>query len=146
MATRLTRKTVAQSYGTVCAGEDAFRREGAEAAFKRFVTLASVDYKDREPDAVLAPPTSERLGNLSFFFTHDSPAVRHYRLDLAALHASARQIMPDVGQSAPQSASYKASQALAAELGKEVVAFPGGHTGWLLRPKGFAKKLAEILH
>jgi hypothetical protein len=32
------------------------------------------------------------LANLSFFFTYDSPAVRRYHLDLAALHASAKQI------------------------------------------------------
>src|SRR5262249_41363894 len=47
---------------------DAFRREGAEAGFKRFVVLAAVDYNDREPDAVLAPPTAQRSANLSFFF------------------------------------------------------------------------------
>jgi pimeloyl-ACP methyl ester carboxylesterase len=125
--------------------EDVFRREGAEAAFKRFVTLAAVDYNDREPDAIVAPPTSERLANLSFFFTYDSPAVRRYHLDLPALQAAAKQIVPAVGQSTPQSAPYKAAEGLASELGKNVVAFPGGHTGWLLRPKGFAKKLAEIL-
>jgi pimeloyl-ACP methyl ester carboxylesterase len=125
--------------------EDAFRREGAEAAFKRFVTLAAVDYNDREPDAVVAPPTAERLTNLSFFFTYDSPAVRRYRLDLAALHAVAKQVVPAVGKSAPNSAPHKAAKALAAGLGQEVVAFPGGHTGWLLRPKAFARRLAETL-
>jgi hypothetical protein len=31
------------------------------------------------------------------------------------------------------------------ELGEPLVEFPGGHTGWLLRPKGFAAKLREIL-
>jgi pimeloyl-ACP methyl ester carboxylesterase len=125
--------------------EDAFRREGAEAAFKRFVTLAAVDYNDREPDAVVAPPTAERLTNLSFFFTYDSPAVRRHRLDLAALHACAKQVVPAVGESAPNSAPHKAAEALAAELGREVVAFPGGHIGWLLRPKAFARKLAQVL-
>jgi pimeloyl-ACP methyl ester carboxylesterase len=125
--------------------EEAFRGEGAEAAFKRFVTLAAVDYNDRELDAVVAPPTSEQLANLSFFFTYDSPAVRRYRLDLAALRASAERIVPAVGESTRNSAPYKAAEALAAEMGKEVVAFPGGRTGWLLRPKGFAKKLTEIL-
>jgi pimeloyl-ACP methyl ester carboxylesterase len=125
--------------------EDAFRRQGPEAAFQRFVTLAAVDYNDREPDAVVAPPTAELLTNLSFFFTHDSPAVRRYRLDLAALQAFAKQVVPAVGESAPNSAPHKAAEALAAELGQEVVAFPGGHTGWLLRPKAFARKLAEIL-
>jgi hypothetical protein len=47
---------------------------------ERFVQLAAVDYNDREPDAVLAPPTSTREANLIFFFTYDSPAVRRYRL------------------------------------------------------------------
>jgi pimeloyl-ACP methyl ester carboxylesterase len=125
--------------------EDAFRREGAEAGFKKFVALAAVDYNDREPDAVLAPPTSQRLANLSFFFTCDSPAVRRYSLDLTALRASPARIVPAVGRSAPESALYKATEALAAELGEKVVAFPGGHTGWLLRPKGFAAKLDEVL-
>jgi hypothetical protein len=89
-------------------------------------------------------PTAKPLTNLSFFFTHDSPAVRRYRLDLAALQAFAKQVVPAVGESAPDSAPHKAAEALAAELGHEVVAFPG-HTGWLLRPKAFARKLAEIL-
>src|SRR5262245_41422370 len=40
--------------------EEAFRREGAEAGFKRFVELAAVDYNDREPDVVLPPPTSQQ--------------------------------------------------------------------------------------
>jgi lipopolysaccharide transport system ATP-binding protein len=57
-------------------------REGADAAFKKFVALAAVDFTDREPDAVLAPPTSQRAANLAFFFTYDSPAVRRYRVDV----------------------------------------------------------------
>jgi pimeloyl-ACP methyl ester carboxylesterase len=124
--------------------EEAFRREGADAGFKRFVALAAVDYNDREPDAALSPPTSKTEANLSFFFTHDSPAVRRHRLDLSALAASATRIVPAVGQSAVGSAPYRATEALAARLGKDPVEFPGGHTGWLLRPKGFATKLREI--
>jgi hypothetical protein len=70
----------------------------------------SVDYSDREPNAVLAP---ERSANLSFFFSCDSPAVRRYRLDLAAPQASARRIVSAAGQSASESAPYKAAEALA---------------------------------
>src|SRR5215831_9563883 len=47
--------------------EDAFRSEGIEAGLKRFVQLAAVDYKDREADAVLPSPMSQRSANLSFF-------------------------------------------------------------------------------
>jgi pimeloyl-ACP methyl ester carboxylesterase len=125
--------------------EDTFRREGAEAAFKKFVQLAAVDYDDREPDAVLAPPTSQNEANLSFFLKYDSPAVRRYRLDLAALKAARTRIVPAGGRSAPGSAAYRAAAALAAKLGEPLVEFPGGHTGWLLRPKGFAAKLREVL-
>jgi pimeloyl-ACP methyl ester carboxylesterase len=41
--------------------EDAFRRGGPDAGFKKMVALEAVDYDDREPGAVLAPPTSERV-------------------------------------------------------------------------------------
>jgi pimeloyl-ACP methyl ester carboxylesterase len=124
--------------------EEAFRQEGPDAGLKKFVALAAVDYNDRESDAALAPPTSNREANLSFFFTHDSPAVRRYRLDLAALEASAARILPAVGQSAAGSAPYLAAAALAARLGKDPIEFSGGHTGWLLRPKAFATKLQEV--
>jgi pimeloyl-ACP methyl ester carboxylesterase len=125
--------------------ENTFREKGAEAAFKKFVQLAAVDYNDREPDAVLAPPTPQTEANLSFFFNYDSPAVRRYRLDLAALKAAPSRIVPAGGRSAPESAPYRAAAALAAKLGEMLVEFPGGHTGWLLRPKGFAAKLREVL-
>jgi uncharacterized MAPEG superfamily protein len=47
------------------------------------------------------------------------------------------------GKSAPQSAPCQAAAALAARLGQTPVEFPGGHTGWLLRPKGFAANSAR---
>jgi pimeloyl-ACP methyl ester carboxylesterase len=117
----------------------------AEAAFKKFVQLAAVDYNDREPDAVLAQPMSQTEANLSSFFNYDSPAVRRYRLDLAAIKAAPTRIVPADGRSAPGSAPYRAAAALAMKLGEALVEFPGGHTTWLLRPKAFARKLAEIL-
>jgi hypothetical protein len=125
--------------------EETFQREGAEAAFKKFVQLGAVDYNDREPDAVLAPPTSQTEANLSFFLKFDSPAVRRYHLDLAALKATPTRIVPAGGRSAPGSPAYRAAAALAAKLREPLVEFPGGHTGWLLRPKAFAAKLREVL-
>jgi pimeloyl-ACP methyl ester carboxylesterase len=125
--------------------EDTFHREGAEATFEKFVQLVAVDDNDREPDAVLAPPTSQTEANLSFFLKYDSPAVCRHRLDLAALKAAPTRIVPAGGRSAPESAAYRATAVLAAKLGEPLVEFPDGHTGWLLRPKGFAAKLREVL-
>jgi pimeloyl-ACP methyl ester carboxylesterase len=124
--------------------EEAFRREGIEAGFKKFVELAAVDYNDREPDAALPAPTAQSNANLSFFFRHDSPAVRRYHLDLPALKSARARIVPAIGQSSTESAPSKSTAALATQLGTKVVIFPGGHTAWLLRPKSFAAKLAEI--
>jgi pimeloyl-ACP methyl ester carboxylesterase len=125
--------------------QNTFQREGVVPAFKKFVALAAVDYADREPGAVLAPPTSQREANLSFFFTYDSPAVMRYRVDISALRTASTRIVPAGGRSAPESAPYRAAAGLAAVLGEALVEFPGGHTGWLLRPKAFAAKLREVL-
>src|SRR5262245_64679724 len=103
--------------------EDAFRREGIAAGFKKFVELAAVDYNDREPEVALPPPTSHRSANLSFFFTNDSPAVRRYRLDLAALHESATRIVPATG-SAAESAPYTPPARLAPPLHATPLALP----------------------
>ena len=125
--------------------EQTYQREGADAAFKKFV-----DAGCRSTSAIASPTRYgaddvERAANLAFFFTYDSPAVRRYRVDAAALKAAPTRIVPAGGQSAPDSAPHRAAAALAAKLGEPLVAFPGGHTSWLLRPKGFASKLREIL-
>jgi pimeloyl-ACP methyl ester carboxylesterase len=113
--------------------EAAFQGEGVEAGFRRLVTLAAVDYNDREADVARPPSTSQRSANLSFFFRHDSPAVRRYHLDVSTLRASSARIVPAVAQSAPDSAPHKAAVALAAALGEAsspfLVVIPAGFFG-----------------
>jgi hypothetical protein len=106
--------------------------------------LPPLIYNDREPGVDPPPATSQREANLSFFFHHDSPAVRRYYLDLPALKSARNRIVPAIGQSSKESAPSKSTAALATELGAKAVIVPGGHTAWLLRPKGFAAKLTEI--
>lgn len=125
--------------------EETFRREGPGPAFKKFAVLAEINFEDREPDVALRPPTPQRASNLSFFFAHDMPAVIRYRLDLQALKSSASRIVPAGGQSAPGRALHRTAAALADALGKTAVDFPGGHIGWLMRPKAFAGRLREVL-
>ncbi|HMF05396.1 MAG TPA: alpha/beta hydrolase, partial [Methylocella sp.] len=120
--------------------EETFRREGADAAFKKFVALAAVNYEDREPDVVLAPPTAERTANLSFFFTYDSPAVRRYRIDIAALSALSTRILAACGTSAPQSAPYRVATALAAKLVRRLSSFRA------VTPVGFCVRRASLQH
>ena len=124
--------------------EELYRREGIAAAMRKFVAVAGIRFDDREPDASIPQPRQERIANLEFFLTHDAPAVRRYRLDLAALHESAARIVPAAG-AGTQAFPRHCAQALADELGRPLAEFPGGHSGFMLRPRAFAARLHEIL-
>jgi hypothetical protein len=52
---------------------------------------------------------------------------------------------PPGGLSAPASAPHRAAAALATAIGEALIEFPGGRTGWLLRPESFAVKLHDVL-
>jgi pimeloyl-ACP methyl ester carboxylesterase len=124
--------------------EELYRREGTAAAMRKFVAVAGIRFDDREPDVSIPRPGPERIANLEFFLTHDAPAVRRYRLDLAALHDAAAHIVPAAGADT-QSFPRRCAQALAGELGRPLAEFPGGHSGFMLRPGAFAARLHEIL-
>jgi pimeloyl-ACP methyl ester carboxylesterase len=124
--------------------EELYRREGIAAAMRKFMAVAGIRFDDREPDASIPQPRPERIANLEFFLTHDAPAVHRYQLDLPALHKAAARIVPAAGAST-QSFPRHCAQALADELGRPLAEFPGGHSGFILRPRAFAARLHEIL-
>jgi pimeloyl-ACP methyl ester carboxylesterase len=122
-----------------------FKRNGANAAFRKFTSLVVVDPADREPEVALLPTTPQSVVNINFFFANDAACVNGYRLDLPALTAAAAGIVAAGGVSSRHSPSYRCAVALSKKLTTAFVEFPGGHTGWLLRPNGFAAKLLELL-
>jgi pimeloyl-ACP methyl ester carboxylesterase len=124
--------------------EDLYRREGIAAAMRKFVAVAGIRFDDREPDVSIPQPRPERIANLQFFLAHDAPAVHRYQLDLPALRAAAARIVPAAGAST-QTFPRRCAQALAGELGRPLAEFPGGHSGFMLRPRAFAARLREIL-
>ena len=121
-----------------------FRTEGATAALQKMAAVSGIDYEDREPDVPLSRPTPQIAANMNFFFAHDAPSVNDYRLDIATLKVTPTRIVVAGGQSSRESAPHRCAAALATRLGTTLVEFPGGHTGWLLRPNGFAAKLSEV--
>ncbi|WP_322750758.1 MULTISPECIES: alpha/beta hydrolase [unclassified Frankia] len=125
--------------------ERLYRSEGMAAAMRQFLALAGVDITDREADVAPPQPKPERIANLTFFLTHDAPAVRRYRLDWPGLHAAADRIVPAAGATSTTGFAHRCAHALAAELGQPLVKFPGGHSGFILRPAGFAARLHEVL-
>lgn len=124
--------------------EELYRREGIAAAMRKFVAVAGIRFDDREPDIAIPQPRPERIANLEVFLARDAPAVHRYQLDLPALHKAAARIVPAAGAST-QAFPRHCAQALANELGRPLAEFPGGHSGFILRPRAFAARLHEIL-
>lgn len=130
---------------------ETFQQDGIPVAMKLMVALSGVDINDREPEvpaaALAADPqiAALRFTDLRHFLTFDVPAVTRYQPDIAAFHAAGSRIIPAVGSSSPATMPYHCATALAAALGVSVAEFPGGHSGYILRPKAFAAKLTELL-
>jgi pimeloyl-ACP methyl ester carboxylesterase len=129
--------------------EETYRREGVAAAMQRFAVMAGLNFADREPEVELPGPTDPRVAarsaNPAFFFTHDAPAVRRYRLDIAALRAAPTRIVPAAGRTSSESWPHRCAAGLAERLDRELVRFPGGHAGYTMHPRGFAARLREVL-
>ena len=123
----------------------AFQAEGVAAAMRLSAELAGIDPEDREPD-VAPPPMNAGAGGESdrFLLTHDAPQEIAYRLDVPALDVQAHRIVPAAGASTGRTPLHRCAVALAETLERPLAEFPGGHTGWLLRPQAFAAQLIEI--
>lgn len=125
--------------------EEIYRREGVVGAAQKMMANTSADLSDREPDLELSQPTAQRTANLAFFYAHDAPAVRRYRLDLAALAAAPTRIVAAAGVASRETWVHHCADALADRLGSQVIEFPGVHNGYIFHPKGFTLKLREVL-
>jgi hypothetical protein len=74
------------------------------------------------------------------------------RPDLATLRAAPTRIVPARGEASGQTMAARGADALAAATGREPVAFPGDHGGFLGgeygmhgEPDAFARRLREVL-
>lgn len=130
---------------------DTFQREGLPAAMKLMFARSGVDINDREPDvsppATLQPDpqsVAQHFANLQYFLTWDVPAANRYQPDLAALLIAKSKIIPSIGMSSRATLASRSAIVLAEVLNVAAIEFPGGHTGYVLRPKAFAGKLGEL--
>jgi pimeloyl-ACP methyl ester carboxylesterase len=130
---------------------ETFQRDGIPAAMKLMFALAGVDINDRETE--VAAPTlaadpnvaAQRLADLRHFLTYDVPAVVRYQPDIAAFAAARPKIIPAAGISSSATMPGHCANGLAALLGVRTAEFPGGHSGYILRPNAFAARLREAL-
>jgi pimeloyl-ACP methyl ester carboxylesterase len=132
---------------------DTFQREGIAAAMKLMFARSGTDLNDREaevppvPVAMADPKALEQHRvNLQHFLAYDVPAVMRYRPDVAAIAAARSRIVPAIGgATSPSALPYRCTVALASVLQRTPAEFPGGHTAYLLRPKGVAQRIRELI-
>jgi pimeloyl-ACP methyl ester carboxylesterase len=128
--------------------DELFRGGNIAAAMPKMMELSGVRFDDREPDAEMPRPDPQKAAmyaaNMRFLVTYDAPEAHRYRFDLAALTAARERILPAVGRTSGGSLERQSVRPLAEKLGLQVVDFPGGHTGCMLRPREFAAKLHEV--
>jgi pimeloyl-ACP methyl ester carboxylesterase len=130
--------------GEFLAVEQAFVDGGVDAALQRFAQLADVDPGDREPDVEPAARTPQEAANMAFFVRHDLPVVREHTLDLTELRDSTARVVPAVGASSSHIWPHRCGRLLAEALGVPAETLPGGHLGYVQRPRGTAQRLREV--
>jgi pimeloyl-ACP methyl ester carboxylesterase len=140
---------------------DTYLRDGFGPAMAKFIALVShegpitSDYLDRPaPDpAVFGLPTEDDGSRDDPLLGQNMVTCTSYRHDFKALRAASTRIVVAVGAESGQILAGRAARAVAERLGREAVAFPGGHDGFLGgeygqtgEPDAFAAALRNVLN
>lgn len=116
----------------------AYREGGIAAAGAVFAKQSGFDGPE-------GPPDPGFLANLEVFFGQMYGPIGDFHADLDAVRAAATRVEVGVGTTSKGDVAYRAAVALAAELGKEPVEFPGDHAGFGTDPQGSADVLRRLL-
>jgi pimeloyl-ACP methyl ester carboxylesterase len=115
--------------------QTAFRREGVLAAIEKLAAITG--------EAESVAPGSGKTPDLLFFLGNDAAAARRYTLKLPALRAAAGRIVPGAGIASRGRLLHRCAEGLAEHLHRSLVEFPGGHSGCVSVPGGFATTLRK---
>jgi pimeloyl-ACP methyl ester carboxylesterase len=125
--------------------EQAFADKGVDAALETFLEMADIDPTDREPDVRAAPRTPQEAANFEVLARHDLPAIRSHELDVDALATSGARVVPAVGATSAHTWPHACGRLLGEALGVEPVTLPGGHLGYVQRPRETAARVRAAL-
>lgn len=120
-------------------------REGSRSALRRQLHGMGVDRNDREDDADPPASTREQSRQTGFLLTREARTIESYRVNREALRAQAGKLIPAFGVSSRSYYPAQCAIGLAAALNQTPAEFPGGHTGYVLRPRAFAEVLSDTL-
>ncbi|MEE1802154.1 alpha/beta hydrolase [Streptomyces sp. JV176] len=113
----------------------AFRREGVGAAMAKFSALFG---------GRAAPVLPEAQDNSAFFLAHTMRPFTRFLPDVAALAPMAERIAVAGGRESRTQVAHRPAVVLAERLGRELVEFPGGHSGYAKWPAEFARLLLDV--
>lgn len=124
-----------------------FRTQGSGAAWPKFMAMngfAPSGPVESPPDP--STPSTQDDADGDRMLAHWMRPCVHFRPDLRALRAAPTRIVAGLGDATTADQLVRrATQALVAKLGLPVVTFPGGHTGFMSEPDGFADALEKAL-
>lgn len=132
---------------------DTFRRDGDEAAMKKFFADNGLDV---DPEAGEGPPefdmppeaaeTFARVsGNFEYWLAHGMLPLSRYRPDVEALRKGAPRIVIGLGERSVGQPIHAMGSALATRLGTPPIDFPGDHMGFESHAEAFAATLHRAL-
>ncbi|MFF1925945.1 alpha/beta fold hydrolase [Streptomyces sp. NPDC058221] len=128
--------------------QEVYRDGGLKSAFPEIARVLGIDpaHQETEPGLTPMPLTPRRHANFEFFIGRDFTAVIEAELDTEALRSSPVRIVPAGGSTtAPSVFVGQCAQSLAGLVGREVLAFPGGHNGNTTHPRAYAARLRDVL-
>lgn len=126
------------------------RESGVQAAADALLArmLPEPAQPEFEPGFVWDTQLPSRMAaNSEFWFTHEAKPGFAHSPDLAALTARARsgQLVLGVGEDSAAWPAARSGLLLGSAVGAPVETFPGGHNGYLERPRAFQEKLIGVL-
>jgi pimeloyl-ACP methyl ester carboxylesterase len=139
---------------------DAYQQRGFGAGMARFIaivghqgpfTMADAAAPDPNP-AMFGLPTEDDGGRRDPLLFANLISCTHFEPDLDALRAAPTRIVLGAGVESEGQLAHRGAEAVAARLGRDAVAFPSDHGGFLGGeygqagdPDGFAATLRQVL-
>lgn len=116
----------------------AYHRGGVFAALGEFMANAGFPRQESSDDAPAGEPAEQMLADDARYCAHGLRGTTRYVPDTDALKAGPVRIVVGIGAESGSSITYRTSTALVEPLGTVPLTFPGGHSGFVDFPEGFA--------
>jgi pimeloyl-ACP methyl ester carboxylesterase len=144
--TVLPQQFAAQAAGLLQQIYDTYRARGPQTAMEIFAdTLGLPEEAHAMKSCMDSTKGDETRANTMFWFEFELLQYTSGPVPLDKLNAYQEKYIPAAGVDSGDGPTVGPVAIIAQRLGKEIVRFPGGHIGYMVRPMEFAKTLREML-